>query len=58
MEVVLGPLEKRIKKTLTSIDKKIFRGTTGYTIIDHKKNEENLEGLKVESVDEKLRRYK
>jgi hypothetical protein len=34
---------------------KFFR-TAGYTLYDHKNNKEILEELKVESVDEKLRR--
>jgi hypothetical protein len=36
----------------------IFFITAGYTLLDHKKNEEILEELKVEPVDEKLIRYK
>ena len=35
-----------------------FRRTAGYTLFDHKWNEKTLEELKVEPVDEKLRRYK
>ena len=42
---------------MTSVEIKIFR-TAGYTLFDHKRNEEISEGLKVEPVDEKLRRYK
>jgi Mg2+ and Co2+ transporter CorA len=56
-KAILGPLVKRIKKRLTSIDMRLFRGTTGYTTFAHKMNEEILEGLKVVQVDEKLRRY-
>jgi hypothetical protein len=37
---------------------KFFRRAAGCTIFDHKRNEENLEELKVETFDEKLRRYK
>jgi hypothetical protein len=37
---------------------KFFRITAGYTHFDHKRNEEILEELKVEPVDNKLRRYK
>jgi hypothetical protein len=37
---------------------KFFRRTARYTLFDHKRNEEILEELKVEPVDEKLRRYK
>jgi len=36
---------------------KNFRRTAGYTLLDHKSNEEILEHLKVEPV-EKLRKYK
>jgi len=34
---------------------KFFRRTAGYTLYDHKRNEEILEELKVEPVDKKLR---
>jgi hypothetical protein len=37
---------------------KFFRRMAGYTILDHKRNEEFLEGMKAEPVDKKLRRYK
>jgi len=37
---------------------KFFRRTAGYTLFDHKSNEEILEELKAEPVDKKLRRYK
>jgi len=37
---------------------KFFRRTAGYTLYDHKWNEEILEELKVEPADKKLRRYK
>jgi hypothetical protein len=37
---------------------KFFGRTAEYPICDHKRNEEILEELKVESVDKKLRRYK
>jgi hypothetical protein len=43
---------------LTLIDMKFFRRTERYTLLEHKRNEEILEELKVEPVDEKLRRYK
>jgi hypothetical protein len=33
-------------------------GGGGYTLFDHKRNEEILEELKVEPVDKKLRKYK
>jgi hypothetical protein len=35
-----------------------FFTTAGYTLFDHKRNEEMLEELKVEAVDENLRRHK
>jgi hypothetical protein len=35
-----------------------LRRTTGYTLFDHKRNEEILEELEIEPVEEKLRRYK
>ena len=58
MKARFGPSDKRIKKKrLTSIEMKIFR-TAGYTLFGHKSNEEILEELKVEPVNEKLRRYK
>ena len=37
---------------------KFFRRTAGYTLVDHKRNEEILAELTVEPADEKLRRYK
>jgi len=37
---------------------KFFRRTAGYTLFDHKGNEEILEELKAEPVFKKLRRYK
>jgi hypothetical protein len=43
---------------LTSVEKKIFRITAKYTHFDHKRNEEILEEMKVETVDEKLSIYK
>jgi hypothetical protein len=57
VEAKFGPLEKRIKN-LTSVDMKVFRRTTGYTLCDHKRNEEISEELKVKPIGEKLRRYK
>jgi len=42
---------------LTSIEIKFFR-TAGYTLFDHKRNEEISEGVKAEPIDEKLRLYK
>jgi len=37
---------------------KLFRRTAGCTLFDHKRNEEIFEELKVEPVNQKLRRYK
>jgi hypothetical protein len=50
--------EQRIKKRLTPTEVKFCRRTAEYTIFDPKTNEDVLEELKVEPVDEKLRRYK
>ena len=44
-------------KLLTLIAIKFFR-RSGYTPFDHKRNEVILHNLKLEPVDEKLRRYK
>jgi len=43
---------------MMSVEIKLFIRTAGYTLFDHKRNEEILEELKVEPVDEKQRRYK
>jgi hypothetical protein len=51
-------LRKNIKKESTSIEMKFFRRTAGSTLVHHRMDEEILEQLKVESADEKLRRYK
>jgi hypothetical protein len=51
-------IRKNDKKRLTSVEIKFFRRAAGYTLLDRKRNEEILEQLKVEPVDEKLRRYK
>jgi hypothetical protein len=37
---------------------KVLRRTAKYTLCDHQRNEEIWEELKVEPIDEKLRRYK
>ena len=50
-------LRKKDKKLLTSIEMNTLR-TTGYPLFNHKRNEEFREEMKVEPVDEKLRRYK
>jgi hypothetical protein len=36
MEAKLGPLEKRIKKLLASIEIKFFKRTATYIFLDHK----------------------
>jgi hypothetical protein len=46
------------KKRLTSVGMKFFGRAAGYTLLDHERNEEILEQLKIEPFDEKLRRYK
>ena len=43
---------------MKSAEMKFFRRAGGYTHLDHRRNEEILEQVKVEPVDEKLRRYK
>jgi hypothetical protein len=43
---------------MTSIEIKFFRRNAGHTLFDHRRNEEILEEVKVEPVDEKIRRYK
>jgi len=43
---------------LASLEIKFFRKTAGYTLFDHKRNEETLEEFKVEPADKKLRIYK
>jgi hypothetical protein len=52
MEAKFGPLEKGIKKI------EFFKRVAVYTLFGHKRREEVLEELKVEPVDQKLRRYK
>ena len=51
-------LRQKDKKRLTTMEMKFFRRGAGYTLFDHKRDEEILEELKVEPVDEKLRKYK
>ena len=48
-------LSKKDTKRLTSVQMKFFRRRAGYTLFDHKKNEEILEEMKVEPVNLKLR---
>jgi len=56
VEAKFEPSWKRVKKKLTSVEIKFFRRRAGYTLFDHKRNEEILEKLKVKPVEEKLRR--
>jgi hypothetical protein len=59
MEAKVGPSEKKEnKKLLTSVGIKFFRITAGYTLFDHKTNEEILENLTVELVYQTLSRHK
>jgi hypothetical protein len=44
-------LRKKDKHLSTSAEIKFFRRRVGYTLLDHKRNEEILEELKVELVD-------
>jgi hypothetical protein len=50
-------LSTKKKKILPAVEKKFFR-TAAYTLFDQKRNGEIMEELKVEPVDESLRRYK
>ena len=54
--MIFGPSDKRIKTTDINRDTS-FHKTAGYTLFDHKKNEEILEEVK-EQVDENLKRQK
>jgi hypothetical protein len=56
MEAKFGPLDKKDEKRLTSVEMKFFR-TAGNTLFEYKRNEGILEELKLEPVEEKLRRY-
>ena len=58
MEAKFGPLEKGIKKRLTSIGMKFLRITAGFTRFDNKMVEEILIEFRIEPVGEKLKRYK
>jgi hypothetical protein len=51
-------LKEKEKKGISSIDMKFFRRTAGYTLLDHKRSEQILEGLKVKPFAAKLRRSK
>ena len=57
LEAKFRPLKKG-QRRLTSMEIKVFRKTTGYTLFDHKRKENILEELKVEPADEKIRRFK
>jgi hypothetical protein len=50
-----GPLDKRMNKRLTSVEKKYFR-TARYALVDQKRNEEIFEEFKIEPADKKLKR--
>jgi hypothetical protein len=51
-------LRKNDKNRLLSIEMRFFRKTAGYTLFGQKSNEKNLKVLKVDPVDEKLKRHK
>jgi len=57
MEAKFGPLEKKDKKRLASIEMKIFRGTAATTVLATKEMK-ILEDPKVKPVNEKLKIYK
>jgi hypothetical protein len=57
MEVKFVPSDED-KKRLPSLEMIFFSRKAGYKNVDHKRNEEILEELKVEPVDERLRRNK
>ncbi|KAJ4431553.1 hypothetical protein ANN_20152 [Periplaneta americana] len=48
---------RKLKKNQSN-GNEILRRTAGYTLLDRKRNEEILEQLEVESVEEKISRYK
>jgi hypothetical protein len=51
-------LRQKDKKRLISMEIKFFRRREVYILSDHEGNEESLEELKVEPVDEKLKKKK
>jgi hypothetical protein len=57
MEAKFRPLERRIKDDGITRDE-IFQKNNRVHRFDHERNEEILEGLKVEAIEEKRRRYK
>jgi len=56
MEAKFGPPEKKTDDWIERDE--IFQKNSGYTLFDHERNGEILEEMKVEPVDEKLRRNK
>jgi hypothetical protein len=56
LEAKFGSLEKKDKIRLTSIEMKFFRRSAGYTLFDHKRNEEILKQLKEEPVHEETKK--
>ena len=57
MEAQFGPLDKRIKMTDINRDETV-QTNSQEQYFDQKRNEEIFEEVKIEPVDEKLRRYK
>ncbi|KAJ4434293.1 hypothetical protein ANN_22845 [Periplaneta americana] len=51
-------LKKKDMNRIKAMEMKFLRRTAGYTLLDRKRNEEILEQLEVESVEEKISRYK
>jgi hypothetical protein len=51
-------LREKIIKLLIPIETKFFKRTAEYTLFDLKTNEEILEELKVETANERKRKYK
>jgi hypothetical protein len=51
-------VRQKDKKRLISSEMKFYSRAGVYTLFDHKRNEGILEDLKVEPLEEKLRRYK
>ncbi|KAJ4437338.1 hypothetical protein ANN_17477 [Periplaneta americana] len=51
-------LKKKDVNRIKATEMKFLRRTAGYTLLDRKRNEEILEQLEVESVEEKISRYK